>query len=137
MNKNTIITLAIGLIIGVGGTLGISALANNNETNQVATTEQQTTETDHSSMTMAEMNKQLEKLSGDEFDKTFIEMMTAHHEGAVAMAELIPSRAKHDEIKTLGQAIITAQTKEISEMKQWQMDWGYETNNSSMPQMNH
>lgn len=136
MNKNTIITLAIGLVIGVGGTLGVSALTNNNENKQVATTEQQTS-TDHSSMTMTEMNKQLEKLSGDEFDKTFIEMMTVHHEGAIAMAELIPSRAKHDEIKTLGQAIIAAQTKEIAEMKQWQMDWGYTSSDSTMPGMNH
>lgn len=137
MNKNTIITLAIGLIVGVGGTLGVSALTNNNDSKRVATTEQQTTTTDRSSMTMTEMNKQLEKLSGDEFDKTFIEMMTAHHEGAVAMAELIPSRAKHNEIKTLGQAIIAAQTKEIAEMKQWQMDWGYKASDSSTPGMNN
>lgn len=136
MNKNTIITLAIGLIIGVGGTIGITALTNKEDPKQTSTTEQTAT-TDRSSMTMTEMNKQLEKLSGDEFDKTFIEMMTAHHEGAVAMAELIPSRAKHDVIKTLGQAIIAAQTKEIAEMKQWQMDWGYTNGDSSMPGMNH
>lgn len=136
MNKNTIMALVIGLVIGVGGTIGVSELTDNNDSKQVATTEQQTS-TDHSSMTMADMNKQLEKLSGDEFDKTFIEMMTVHHEGAVAMAELIPSRAKHDEIKTLGQAIIATQTKEIAEMKQWQMDWGYAPNGNSMPGMNH
>ena len=137
MNKNTIMTLVIGLVIGIGVTLGVSALTNTDDSKQATVTEQQTTTTDHSSMTMAEMNTQLEKLSGDEFDKTFIEMMTAHHKGAVAMAELIPSRAKHDEIKTLGQAIIAAQTKEIAEMKQWQMDWGYMTSDNSMPGMNH
>lgn len=136
MNNNTIMTLVIGLIIGVGGTLGVSAMKKDDYNKQVTTIEQQTSN-DHSSMTMAEMNKQLEKLSGDEFDKTFIEMMTVHHEGAVAMAELIPSRAKHDEIKTLGMAIISAQTKEIAEMKQWQMDWGYTASDSSMPGMNH
>jgi uncharacterized protein (DUF305 family) len=129
--------LVIGLIIGVGGTLGVSALTSNDDSKQAAITEQQTTTADHSSMSMTEMNKQLENLSGDEFDKTFIEMMTAHHEGAVTMAELIPSRAKHDEIKTLGQAIIAAQTKEIAEMQQWQMDWGYTSSNSTMPGMNH
>lgn len=137
MNKNAIITLAIGLVVGIGGTLGVLALTDKNEPQQATNTGQQTTSTDHSSMTMTEMNKQLEKLSGDEFDKTFIEMMTAHHEGAVAMAELIPARAKHDEIKTLGQAIIAAQTKEIAEMKQWQMDWGYTSGDSPMPGMNH
>lgn len=136
MNKNTIITLAIGLIIGVGGTLGISAMTNDDDSKWVSTTGQRST-TDHSSMTMSEMNKQLEKLSGDEFDKTFIEMMTEHHNGAIDMAKLVPSRAKHGEIKTLGQAIIVAQAKEIAEMKQWQMDWGYQASDSKMPSMDH
>ena len=79
----------------------------------------------HSEMSMNEMTDQLKQKSGDDFDKAFVEMMIAHHEGAVDMAELIPSRAKHNEIKTLGEAIITAQTKEISDMKQWQKNWGY------------
>ncbi len=136
MKNNTIITLVIGLIIGVASTIGIASLTNSDDNKQVVTTEQRPS-TDHSSMTMADMNKQLEKLSGDEFDKTFIEMMTVHHEGAVAMAELIPTRAKHDEIKTLGIAIIAAQTKEIAEMEQWQMDWGYTTSGGSTPGMNH
>lgn len=136
ITKSAIIGLIIGLIIGVGGTIGVTALTNDDGAKQATTTEQ-TASTDHSSMSMADMNKQLEGLSGDEFDKAFIEMMIAHHEGAVDMAELIPSRAKHDEIKSLGEAIITAQTKEIADMKQWQMDWGYMTSDNSMPGMNH
>ena len=84
--------------------------------------------TNHSEMSMAEMTEQLEGLQGDEFDKAFIEMMIAHHEGAVDMAEIIPARALHSEVKSLGEAIISAQTKEIVEMKQWQQDWGYSAN---------
>lgn len=87
---------------------------------------------DHSLMSMKDMNKELENLSGDEFDKAFIEMMIAHHQGAVDMANMIPSRAKHEEIKTLGQAIIAAQEKEIADMKQWQKDWGYSTTDTMM-----
>ncbi len=128
MNKNKILSLAIGLSIVIGGTLGVMALTNNNK--QVPTT-------GHSSMTMTEMNKQLEKLSGDEFDKAFIEMMIVHHEGAVDMANLASTRAKHDEIKTLSKGIISAQTDEISKMQQWQTDWGYMSNDSSIPSMNH
>lgn len=135
MNKNAIITLVIGLVLGIGGTLGVSAITNSDT--QEKTNTQQATTTDHSTMSMADMSKQLEGLTGDEFDKTFIEMMAAHHEGAVAMAELIPSRAKHDEIKTLGEAIIAAQTKEIADMKQWQLDWGYRSGDNSKPGMNH
>lgn len=84
---------------------------------------------DHAAMSMDEMNQQLRNLSGDDFDKAFLAMMIAHHEGAVAMAELIPSRAKHQEIKTLGEAIMTAQAKEIEVMRQWRKDWGYDTGN--------
>lgn len=135
MNKNTILAVLIGLVIGVGGTLGVSALKDDDSTKTANT--QQVGSTDHSSMSMDDMNKQLEGLTGDEFDKAFTEMMIAHHEGAVDMAELIPTRAKHEEVKTLGKAIIAAQTKEIAEMKQWQIDWGYRSENTMMQGMDH
>jgi len=127
MNKNIILALAIGLTIGIGGTLGVSAMTKDKDTSQTTNTQQQSTTADHSTMSMADMSKELEGLSGDTYDKAFIEMMIAHHEGAVDMAELSASRAKHDEIKQLSQAIITAQDKEIADMKQWQRDWGYST----------
>lgn len=134
MKKESIMLGIIGLLVGIVIT-GFAAgqAVNNDNTGMMrmmgmdTSKNEQTVATDHSTMSMADMNKQLEGLSGDEFDKAFIEMMIAHHEGAVDMAELIPSRAKHDEIKSLGEAIITAQTKEIADMKQWQKDWGYST----------
>lgn len=135
MNKNTILAVLIGLVIGVGATLGVTALKDDDSTKTVNT--QQVSSTDHSSMSMDDMNKQLEGLTGNEFDKAFTEMMIAHHEGAVDMAELIPSRAKHEEVKTLGKAIIAAQTKEIAEMKQWQIDWGYTNDGNMMQGMSH
>lgn len=134
MNKNTILALAIGLIIGVGGTLGVNAMTKDSDTSQ-ATNTQQSAATDHSTMSMADMNKELEGLSGDAYDKAFIEMMIAHHEGAVDMAQLSDTRAKHDEIKKLSQDIVSAQEKEIADMKQWQIDWGYKTDEAS--QMMH
>jgi uncharacterized protein (DUF305 family) len=82
---------------------------------------------DHSSMTMDEMTQGLDGLTGDAFDKAFVEMMIVHHQGAVDMAELIPANAKHAELKKLGQDIIVAQTTEITMMKQWLKSWGYET----------
>lgn len=71
------------------------------------------------------MSKQLVGLSGDDYDKAFIEMMIAHHQGAIDMAKLSETRAKHDEIKKLSQNIIEAQEKEIYESQQWQQLWGY------------
>lgn len=80
---------------------------------------------DHSVMTMDEMTAGLSGLSGDAFDKAFVEMMIVHHQGAVDMAALIPANAKHEELKRLGQDIIATQTKEIAMMQQWLKDWGY------------
>jgi len=137
MKKENIMVGVIGLLVGVIVT-GFAAgqAVNNNNTGMMrmmgmdTNSSQQQPATSHDTMSMADMNKQLVGLSGDDFDKAFVEMMISHHEGAVDMAELIPSRAKHAEIKTLGEAIIAAQTKEIADMKQWQKDWGYSTDES-------
>ncbi len=124
MNKNIIVTLLVGLVVGIGGTLGVVALTQDSN-EQESTNSQNSVVTDHSTMSMADMNKELENLSGDDYDKAFIEMMIAHHEGAVDMAELSDSRAKHEEIKQLSREIFVAQQKEITDMKPWQSDWGY------------
>lgn len=136
MNKNSIVVLVIGLVVGVGGTVGVTAITKDN-TDQTSKTQKQTTSTDSSSMTMADMNKELATKTGSDYDKTFIEMMIKHHQGAIEMAKLSETRANRQEIKTLSQNIISAQEKEISEMQQWQMDWGYKSSDSSMPGMNH
>ena len=83
-----------------------------------------------SGMQMSVQN--LQSKTGDAYDAAFITEMIAHHEGAVAMAKLSATNAKHDEIKKLSTAIITAQEKEIAEMKQWQQDWGYSAQTDSM-----
>jgi len=80
-----------------------------------------------SSMSMDDMMKSLKDKTGDEFDSAFISGMIAHHEGAVEMAKLSATNAKRDEIKTLSVDIIAAQEKEITQMKQWQKEWGYAT----------
>lgn len=126
MKKESIITGIVGLLLGVviaGFTAGQAV--NNNNTGMMRMMGMQTNTANHSEMSMSEMTEQLKGKTGDDFDKAFVEMMISHHEGAVAMAELIPSRAKHEEIKKLGEAIISAQTKEITDMKQWQKNWGY------------
>lgn len=129
MNKDAVIGLLVGLIIGAAGTFAALTLTEDDPQTKVAT--------DHSMMSMAEMSEQLEDLSGDDFDKAFIEMMIVHHQGAIDMAELSPGRAKHDEVKKLSEEIISAQQKEIADMKQWQTEWGYTGDNSMMHGMNH
>lgn len=131
MNKENVMYGVIGLLLGVviaGFTAGQAV--NNNNTGMMRmmgmdTNSSQQTATSHGTMSMADMSKQLEGLTGDDYDKAFIEMMIDHHEGAVAMAKLSDTRAKHDEVKQLSKDIIVAQEKEIAEMKKWQKDWGY------------
>ncbi len=86
---------------------------------------------DHSAMgmmdEMAGMEDELKGKTGDEFDKAFIEQMIMHHQGALDMAAPGEKNAEHQEVKDLTKAIVTAQTKEIKQMKQWQKDWGYES----------
>lgn len=72
---------------------------------------------------MGSMNDALKGKTGDEFDRAFLSEMIVHHEGAVEMAELAKKNAKHQEIKDLSDAIISAQEKEIESMKAWQKSW--------------
>lgn len=57
------------------------------------------------------------------FDLRFIDAMTPHHEGAVVMAKEALQKSKRPEIKKLATDIISAQNKEISEMKEWRTAW--------------
>jgi uncharacterized protein (DUF305 family) len=52
-------------------------------------------------------------------EEHFVTMMIPHHEGAVAMADLALSRAKHPELKQLAQTIKTTQNQEIEQMQTW------------------
>ena len=72
---------------------------------------------------MQGMMQGLENKTGDEFDQAFISEMIIHHQGAIDMANAALKNAKHQEIKDLANAIISAQTKEINQMKEWQQTW--------------
>lgn len=74
---------------------------------------------------MVEMENKLQGLKGEEYDKEFLKQMIIHHEQAIEMSQYAEANAKHQEIKDLAKDVITAQTKEIEEMKQWQNEWGY------------
>lgn len=56
-------------------------------------------------------------------DSHFIEQMIPHHDDAITMANLALNRAEHEEIKNLAQNIISAQTTENDQMRQWYKDW--------------
>ncbi|MFZ2836174.1 MAG: DUF305 domain-containing protein [Candidatus Saccharimonadales bacterium] len=88
-------------------------------------------------MSMTQMTDSLKDKTGDEFDKAFVENMISHHQSAVDMARLSATNAKHDEIKKLSTEIISAQDKEIAQMKLWQENWGYTSTSSTMNHSSH
>ncbi len=87
-------------------------------------------------MSMSQMTMSMNGKTGDAFDEAFLSGMIIHHEGALQMAELSANNAKHDEIKKLSLNIITAQKSEISQMKQWQKDWGYKMSDDTGQHIN-
>ena len=58
----------------------------------------------------------LKRLTGTRFDRTFLQLMIKHHQGAIEMVDLI-SDSKNLEAKALAKAIKSAQSKEITSMK--------------------
>ena len=59
----------------------------------------------------------LDRAGGRAFDRMFLTMMIAHHEGAIEMSETELAEGKDPEVKALAKDIAAAQTKEIAEMK--------------------
>lgn len=51
------------------------------------------------------------------FDRAFLRMMIPHHQGAIVMAKAELAKGKDPELKRLAQNIITAQQREIREMR--------------------
>lgn len=57
------------------------------------------------------------------FDREFIDMMIAHHQGAIRMARVELDDGEKPELKELAEAIVDAQAKEIDEMNTWRVEW--------------
>lgn len=62
--------------------------------------------------------RRLEHADGADFDRMFLEMMIAHHEGAVQMAQTELAAGANAEAKALAQQIVDAQQAEIGQMRQ-------------------
>ncbi|MEV2236946.1 DUF305 domain-containing protein [Micromonospora sp. NPDC049891] len=60
---------------------------------------------------------ELAAASGTEFDRKFLTMMIAHHEGAVTMAEEEAAQGANPDARALAQRIVTTQQAEIVTMR--------------------
>lgn len=128
-NKNGIVAFSvIFLIIGIF----VGWLICNNKTVSVSQTPGMHQMADGTMMRNVPMNMEsmmggmmagLQGKTGDEFDKAFLSGMILHHEGAVAMAQVVLKTSKRPELIKLANDIISAQTSEIQMMKTWQSTW--------------
>lgn len=134
MKKESILFGLIGLVIGVLAMMAFATNAVNSQNTGVmrmmgisARNGLESTPTQYKGMgmnsSMDQMMGSMSNLSGYEFDQAFINAMIVHHEGAIRMAEQAKHKAEHPELKTLAENIITAQTSEIEQMKQWKKNW--------------
>lgn len=74
---------------------------------------------DHGSdgmMSQADMTK-LSQATGAEFDRMWLTMMIAHHQGALTMAENVLTTTKDSQVRQLAHSIVDGQTEEIGTMK--------------------
>ena len=75
---------------------------------------------DHTGMPGMATPAQLAELgaaSGPAFDRLFVTLMIAHHEGGIAMAEHTFEHANTDEVKKFAEGIVSGQQSEISELR--------------------
>ena len=67
----------------------------------------------------AEMHQLMAAASGETVDQAYIAKMIAHHQGAVAMAEIALRESSDPEVRRMAQGVIDTQTREIAEMRAW------------------
>lgn len=67
-------------------------------------------------MSDADMSK-LAAARGADFDTMWLQMMIAHHQGALTMANDVLATTQDPAVKTLAEAVVSGQTKEIDTMK--------------------
>ena len=71
---------------------------------------------DMEGMMSAEEMDSMAAMTGGEFDAVWLEMMIAHHEGAISQSETVKSKGSNPDVRSLADAIIVAQEAEIAEM---------------------
>lgn len=141
--------LAALTLMGVTSLAACSTTAQNqnqasspNPTTASVTSNKQNAST-HSGADRSHMNHNMSMDLGPadtDYDLRFIDAMMLHHQGAVDMAKEVLNKSQRPEMKKLAEDIITAQNREINQMKQWRKTWYPKASSTPMahhPQMGH
>jgi uncharacterized protein (DUF305 family) len=73
-------------------------------------------------MSEADLRRLMEAM-GAEFDLAFVEMMAAHHQGAIDMANGELKDGSLPEVTRLAEQIIDTQQDEIDQLQRWKAEW--------------
>ncbi|MDX8032615.1 DUF305 domain-containing protein [Lentzea sp. BCCO 10_0856] len=73
----------------------------------------------------------------NEQDVKFAQDMIGHHQQALDMAAMVPSKSTNPKVTDLGKRIAAAQDPEIKKMNEWLTKWGAAPASTSMPGMDH
>jgi uncharacterized protein (DUF305 family) len=73
-------------------------------------------------MSEADMSHLMEA-TGTDFDLAFVEMMAAHHQGAIDMANTELKDGSLPEVTRLAEQIIDTQQDEIDQLQRWKTEW--------------
>jgi uncharacterized protein (DUF305 family) len=73
-------------------------------------------------MSETDMRRLMES-TGTEFDLAFVEMMAAHHQGAIDMANTELKDGSLPEVTRLAKQIIDTQQDEIDQLQRWKTEW--------------
>lgn len=68
-------------------------------------------------MMTAEQMDAMAEMMNDEFNRRWLEMMIAHHEGAIAQSQAVKANGSNADVLALADQIISAQQAEIAEMQ--------------------
>ncbi|MBY0310426.1 DUF305 domain-containing protein [Patescibacteria group bacterium] len=148
MNKNTILlgALAIFLIGGIGGFALKSEYMHSTYSDERSLQQDYGLSKasggmgmmDHSQHSMMNHDNHMMDMSVAS-EREFIDHMIPHHEEAVTTAKEVLARgATTPEVRSLVEAIITTQEKEIADMKSWYQEWygeAYANKNTYTPMM--
>jgi uncharacterized protein (DUF305 family) len=132
MNKKSLIYAIAGLLIGgtstgffvVNRTQAQTQVSQQNTPRQIQQNPQDSEQNlHHPEGSPTTKPSGMNMMSQQQAEQHFIQMMISHHQGAMDMANLALSKAKHPEIKKLASAIKTDQNREIEQMKAWYKQW--------------
>ena len=70
-------------------------------------------------MMSADELRTLAEAPADEFDALWIQMMVAHHEGAIQMAQEVQDEGRSEDVADLAGEIESAQRAEVKDLKGW------------------